>query len=83
MLTSPDYPNLTGILCRWTLEFTDKYSDRMRIRFIDFDLADSDKCENEYLEITEQNVSTGNKHLNVLILHALLISFLKYNSTLN
>ncbi|XP_039305004.1 cubilin isoform X2 [Solenopsis invicta] len=58
VLTSPDYPNthLAGTQCRWTLEFEDEYSDRMRIRFIDFDLADSDKCENEYLEITEQNI---------------------------
>jgi len=59
VLTSPGYPNthLAGTLCRWTLQFADKYSDRLRIRFIDFDLADSDKCEHEYLEITEQNVS--------------------------
>ncbi|XP_012062648.1 PREDICTED: cubilin [Atta cephalotes] len=56
VLTSPDYPNthLAGTLCRWTLQFADRYRDRMRIRFIDFDLADSNKCENEYLEITEE-----------------------------
>jgi len=60
VLTSPDYPNthLAGTLCRWTLQFADRYRDRMRIRFIDFDLADSNKCENEYLEITEEKVNT-------------------------
>lgn len=60
ILTSPNYPNthLAGTLCHWTLKFTGKYNDRLRIRFIDFDLADSNKCEHEYLEISEQNVST-------------------------
>ncbi|KAL0113327.1 hypothetical protein PUN28_012468 [Cardiocondyla obscurior] len=57
VLTSPNYPDthLAGILCHWTLTFTGEYNDRTRIQFIDFDLADSDKCENEYLEISEQN----------------------------
>ncbi|XP_071569184.1 cubilin isoform X2 [Temnothorax nylanderi] len=57
VLTSPNYPNthLAGTLCRWTLKFTGEYSDRLRIRFIDFDLMDSNKCEYEYLEISEQN----------------------------
>ncbi|TGZ53188.1 Cubilin [Temnothorax longispinosus] len=59
VLTSPNYPNthLAGTLCRWTLKFTGEFSDRLRIRFIDFDLMDSNKCEYEYLEISEQNAS--------------------------
>lgn len=60
ILTSPNYPNMhtSGTQCHWILRYPDKYSDRLRIRFIDFDMADSNKCENEYLEISEQAVST-------------------------
>lgn len=60
ILTSPGYPNThtTGIQCHWILRHPDKYIDRLRIRFIDFDMANSNKCEEEYLEITEQSVST-------------------------
>ncbi|XP_050461753.1 cubilin-like [Cataglyphis hispanica] len=56
ILTSPNYPNMhtSGTQCHWILRYPDKYSDRLRIRFIDFDMADSNKCENEYLEISEQ-----------------------------
>ncbi|XP_011637168.1 cubilin-like [Pogonomyrmex barbatus] len=56
ILTSPGYPNthLAGTQCHWVLHFADQYSDRLRIRFIDFDLMDSDKCETDYFEITEQ-----------------------------
>jgi len=59
ILTSPNYPNthLAGTSCHWTLQFIGEYNDRLRIRFIDFDLADSNECEYEYLEISEQNVS--------------------------
>lgn len=59
ILTSPDYPNThaAGTQCHWILRSPDKYSDRQRIRFIDFDIADSNKCENEYLEISEQGVN--------------------------
>nr|XP_012218853.1 PREDICTED: cubilin-like [Linepithema humile] len=56
ILTSPGYPNTHtfGTQCRWNLRHPDEYSDRLRIRFIDFEMADSNKCETEYLEITEQ-----------------------------
>ncbi|EFN66210.1 Cubilin [Camponotus floridanus] len=57
ILTSPGYPNThtTGIQCRWILRHPDKYTDRLRIRFIDFDMTNSNKCEDEYLEINEQS----------------------------
>ncbi|XP_014475365.1 PREDICTED: cubilin [Dinoponera quadriceps] len=56
-LTSPGYPNTyePGIQCRWILQHPDQYRDRLRIQFIDFDMEDSDKCENEYLEISEES----------------------------
>ncbi|XP_029168402.1 cubilin-like [Nylanderia fulva] len=56
ILTSPNYPDThtAGIQCQWILRSPDRYSDRQRIRFIDFDMTDSSKCENEYLEIAEQ-----------------------------
>jgi len=61
ILTSPGYPNThtLGVQCRWTLRHPDKYSDRLRIRFIDFEMTDSNNCETEYLEISEQQASVG------------------------
>lgn len=59
VLTSPGYPHTLGAQCRWILRHPDEYSDRLRIRFIDFEMADSDKCETDYLEISEQQASIG------------------------
>ncbi|KAH0948163.1 hypothetical protein HN011_006977 [Eciton burchellii] len=57
VLTSPGYPNTysPGMKCHWTLRHADRYSSRLRVRFTDFDMEDSDKCESEYLKISEHN----------------------------
>ncbi|EZA59389.1 Cubilin [Ooceraea biroi] len=59
VLTSPGYPNTysPGMKCRWTMRHVDEYHSLItaRIRFTDFDMEDSNKCENEYVEISEHN----------------------------
>lgn len=63
VLTSPGYPDThtSGVQCRWNLKHPDKYSDSLRIRFIDFDMPDTSKCDTEYLEISENKVSPPRK----------------------
>lgn len=57
ILTSPNYPNNyePGTKCRWTIKFV-HYFERMRIKFLDFDLADSRECKDDFLQITDKEV---------------------------
>lgn len=58
-LTSPNYPNNyeSNTRCHWTISSEDIYTERLRIQFLDFDLADSRQCEDDYVEIIDSRVS--------------------------
>lgn len=58
-LTSPNYPNNyePNTRCHWTISSEDMYTERLRIQFLDFDLADSRQCEDDYIEIMDGRVS--------------------------
>ncbi|XP_033347146.1 cubilin [Bombus vosnesenskii] len=55
ILTSPNYPNNyePNTRCHWTISSEDLYTERLRIQFLDFDLADSHQCEDDYVEIID------------------------------
>ncbi|XP_076766726.1 cubilin [Xylocopa sonorina] len=59
-LSSPNYPNRyePNAKCRWTLKASDTFGasvDRLKIHFLSFDLADSSKCETDYVQITDMS----------------------------
>lgn len=58
ILTSPNYPNNyePNTRCHWTISSEDLYTERLRIQFLDFDLADSHQCEDDYVEIIDGRV---------------------------
>ncbi|CAK9795155.1 Cubn [Anthophora quadrimaculata] len=55
VLTSPNYPNNyePGSRCRWLLQWEHSTTERIKIEFLDFDVAESGTCENDYLQITD------------------------------
>ncbi|XP_012136673.2 cubilin [Megachile rotundata] len=55
ILTSPNYPNPPppGSKCKWMLRSEKMNSDRIRVRFLDFDLPESNSCDHDYLQITD------------------------------
>ncbi|XP_033326417.2 cubilin [Megalopta genalis] len=56
VLTSPKYPKDygTGVKCRWLLRVESSDSEKLRIAFLDLDLAESARCDTDYLEITDK-----------------------------
>ncbi|KAG7199007.1 hypothetical protein KM043_013159 [Ampulex compressa] len=56
LLVSPNYPNTyqAGTQCRWILRHPDDFRDMLLLRFVEFDLSDSERCENEYVQITDK-----------------------------
>ncbi|KZC14141.1 Cubilin [Dufourea novaeangliae] len=55
VLVSPHYPNSygAGVKCRWLLRWTLENAERTRIQFLDFDLANTPRCDTDYIEITD------------------------------
>ncbi|XP_076655704.1 cubilin [Halictus rubicundus] len=56
ILTSPNYPNsyYVGAKCRWLLKTASSEMEKMKIEFVDVDLAESARCETDYVEITDK-----------------------------
>ena len=57
-ITSPSYPHPypLDVTCRWRISGTEYYNVYY-IHFIDFQLKDTPECDEDYLEITDLNVS--------------------------
>ncbi|XP_054002675.1 cubilin [Hylaeus anthracinus] len=55
VLTSPKYPNFYGqsVTCRWQLQLSSGQSERFLIHFLDLDLPDTARCDNDYVQITD------------------------------
>ncbi|XP_066598353.1 cubilin-like [Prorops nasuta] len=57
-ITSPNYPNnySPGISCSWTVKIVEDSDvrDRLHISFEDFEMSDSKRCEDEYLQISDR-----------------------------
>ncbi|XP_029048305.2 cubilin isoform X2 [Osmia bicornis bicornis] len=62
VLKSPNYPSPSppGTKCRWIIKSHKSNTDRLRIRFLDFDLPNSENCDDEFLQITD---STNRKYI--------------------
>ncbi|XP_076296135.1 cubilin [Lasioglossum baleicum] len=56
LLTSPNYPNSynTGTKCRWSVQTAHGETQKIKIQFLDVDLAASTRCETDYIEITDK-----------------------------
>ncbi|XP_078037937.1 cubilin [Augochlora pura] len=56
VLTSPKYPDNygTSARCRWLLKSDPSSTEKMRIEFLDIDVAESARCDTDYIEITDK-----------------------------
>ncbi|KAJ8670094.1 hypothetical protein QAD02_001353 [Eretmocerus hayati] len=57
VLTSPNYPrpHPSDITCRWMIHGGSGRLTKVKIRFDDFDMKNSERCEDEYLQISDVN----------------------------
>lgn len=58
IITSPSYPSPypLDVICRWRVSGADPFGAYF-IRFMDLDLKDSPQCNDDFVEITDLNVS--------------------------
>ncbi|XP_014605735.1 PREDICTED: cubilin-like [Polistes canadensis] len=63
-ITSPGYPNPygPGIHCRWKLKNDKEYNNVMRVRLLEFNMTNSENCNEEYLAIVDSESQTYIDH---------------------